>query len=89
METLEILNLLAQGEDSQNQFKKNVNNIASLAAEMIAFSNGQGGRIYIGVNDDGSVEGLTGEDIQRLNQMTGKSYYSHINYRVCIKSYSY
>ena len=78
METLEILDTLARGEDSQNQFKKNVTNIDSLAAEMIAFSNGQGGKIYIGVNDDGSVQGLTSNDIQRLNQMISNCASQHV-----------
>ncbi|HPQ38170.1 MAG TPA: putative DNA binding domain-containing protein, partial [Synergistaceae bacterium] len=37
--------------------------------ELIAFSNTQGGRIFIGVDDDGTVTGLAKEDVQRLNQM--------------------
>ncbi|MCF6335059.1 MAG: putative DNA binding domain-containing protein [Spirochaetales bacterium] len=36
---------------------------------MVAFSNGQGGTIFIGVEDDGTISGLSSEDIQRLNQM--------------------
>lgn len=78
MEIVEILKRLAQGEDSQNQFKKNINNIDSLAAEIIAFSNGQGGKIYLGINDDGSVEGLSSEDIQRLNQLISNCASQHV-----------
>lgn len=78
MEALEILQILAQGEDSQNQFKKNITNIDSLAAEIIAFSNGQGGRIYIGVDDDGSLSGLSSEDIQRLNQLLSNCVSQHV-----------
>lgn len=44
-------------------------NAESLAAEMVAFSNGNGGRILVGVDDDGSIMGLTKEDIHRLNQL--------------------
>lgn len=44
-------------------------NAESLAAEMVAFSNGSGGKILVGVDDDGSITGLTKEDIQRLNQL--------------------
>jgi ATP-dependent DNA helicase RecG len=69
METLELMKILAQGEDSQHQFKKNMTNAESLAAEMVAFSNGNGGKILVGVDDDGSITGLTKEDIQRLNQL--------------------
>jgi len=73
METIEILTILSQGEDSLNQFKKNITNADSLAAEIVAFSNGQGGRLLIGVDDDGTVTGLSKEDIQRLNQLVSNT----------------
>jgi ATP-dependent DNA helicase RecG len=73
METIEILTILSQGEDSLNQFKKNITNADSLAAEIIAFSNGQGGRLFLGVDDDGTVTGLSKEDIQRLNQLVSNT----------------
>jgi ATP-dependent DNA helicase RecG len=69
MEAVEIMTILAQGEDSEHQFKKNITNTESLAAEMVAFSNGNGGKILIGVADDGMIVGLTKADIHRLNQM--------------------
>lgn len=69
METVEIMQILEQGEDSKNQFKKNINNIDALAIELIAFSNTLGGKIFIGVDDDGSIIGLTTDDIRRINQL--------------------
>ena len=69
MEIKELLDLLARGEDSTRQFKKDIANADSLAAEMVAFSNGSGGKICIGVNDNGSIAGLSGEDIRRINQL--------------------
>ena len=69
METDELLAIIARDEDSRHQFKADVNNASSLAAEMVAFSNGTGGLMLIGVNDgDGSRSGLTREDIGRINQ---------------------
>jgi len=73
METVELLAILAHGEDSQHQFKKNITNADSLAAEMVAFSNGVGGRIFIGVNDDGTIAGLSSVDIRRLNQLVANT----------------
>ena len=67
METTELIDLLSRGEDSRQQFKTDMNNADALAAEIVAFSNTAGGRIFIGVNDDGSVRGLSGADIARLN----------------------
>jgi len=69
METVEILQVLAQGEDSKNQFKKDFTNADALAAELVAFSNTQGGKIFVGVDDDGEIVGLKTEDIQRINQL--------------------
>jgi predicted HTH transcriptional regulator len=56
------------GEDYHNQFKQNFSSIDNLAAEIAAFANCEGGKIYIGVNDDGQVTGLESTDIKRLNQ---------------------
>jgi ATP-dependent DNA helicase RecG len=69
MEAAELIELVNKGEDSKAQFKSNVNNETSLAREMVAFSNSGGGRILIGIDDDGSINGLTQEDIHRLNQL--------------------
>ncbi|PQQ41304.1 ATP-dependent DNA helicase RecG [Photorhabdus luminescens] len=70
METQELLAIIARDEDSRHQFKADVNNASSLGAEMVAFSNGTGGLILIGVNNgDGSRSGLTREDIGRINQI--------------------
>jgi len=49
---------IASGEDSTRQFKVDVRNGDSLASEMVAFANSDGGTIFIGVADDGSVPGL-------------------------------
>ena len=69
METVELLKILSQGEDSRNQFKKDINNGDSLAQELIAFSNTLGGRIFVGVDDNGTITGLETSDIQRINQL--------------------
>ncbi|MBV5304859.1 MAG: putative DNA binding domain-containing protein [Chlorobium sp.] len=82
METIELMNVLAQGEDSEHQFKENFNNAESLAAEMVAFSNGNGGKIVIGAADDGVIVGLTKADIHRLNQLI--SNVASINVRPAI-----
>ncbi|TSA30087.1 MAG: ATP-binding protein, partial [Verrucomicrobiaceae bacterium] len=64
-----IRNLIRQGEDSSRQFKEDVTNADSLAAEMVAMSNGTGGTILIGVGDDGALPGLSAADVRRINQL--------------------
>lgn len=69
MEAIELIELIGLGEDTRTQFKQNVTNPESVAADLVAFSNSKGGRIFIGVNDLGSVVGLSPADIRRINQL--------------------
>ncbi len=73
METAELLEIIARGEDGKHQFKANFTNVNSLAAELVALSNSGGGTIFVGVSDDGSFAGLTYEDIRRLNQLVSNA----------------
>ncbi len=69
MEESPKLRSIALGEDSTRQFKVDVKNAQSLASEMAAFANTDGGTIFIGVADDGSTPGLSFDDITRINQL--------------------
>ena len=69
MNETELLKILARGEDSRHQFKENISNVDSLAAELVAFANSGGGTLIVGANDAGEVVGLTAADIGRLNQL--------------------
>jgi len=68
MKLEELIDIVKRGEDSLHQFKEDVKNIDALATEMVAFSNTAGGKIIIGVRNDGVVSGLSAADIDRLNQ---------------------
>ncbi|KPC24092.1 ATP-dependent DNA helicase [Pseudomonas syringae pv. cilantro] len=73
METTELIDVISRGEDSRQQFKADMTNADALAAEIVAFSNTAGGRILIGVNDDGSVRGLSGADLARLKELVSNA----------------
>jgi ATP-dependent DNA helicase RecG len=64
-----LLKEIAAGEDSTRQFKREIRNAPSLAAEIAAFSNAAGGTIFIGVSDDGKVVGLETADVGPVNQL--------------------
>lgn len=64
-----LLAQIALGEDSARQFKADVRNGESLASEMAAFANSNGGTLFIGVADDGATAGLASEDVARINQL--------------------
>lgn len=73
MEAIELIELASRGEDSRTQFKVNVTNAESLAGEIVAFSNSRGGRILVGVSDQGEIVGLSPEDIRRINQIVSNA----------------
>jgi predicted HTH transcriptional regulator len=74
MTTAEFLQILARGEDSRHQFKRDFTNADSLAA----LANGSGGQILIGVVDEGQPVGLTQQDIARLKQLLSNAASQHV-----------
>ena len=78
MTLTELQAQIALGEDSRRQFKRDVTNVDSLAAEMAAFANSEGGTIFLGVADDGSLPGLSRSDVKRLNQLIGNAASQHV-----------
>lgn len=52
------LTLTNKGEDSFCEFKSARAHTDSLAKEIIAFSNTSGGKIYLGIEDNGEVTGI-------------------------------
>jgi len=69
MTEVELLEILARGEDSRHQYKRDLVNSDSVAAELAALANSGGGELFIGVADDGSISGLDAPAIRRLNQL--------------------
>ncbi len=78
MNKKDLLKAIANGEDSRHQFKREPGHPDSLAAEMVAFANTAGGNLFIGVTDDGQINGLSSEDIKRLNQLISNVSSQHI-----------
>jgi len=78
MDINECKKQVSLGEDSRRQFKTDVHNADSLAAEMAAFANSEGGEIFIGVADDGSLPGLSSKDVSRVNQLISNTASQHV-----------
>lgn len=63
----DVATLVATGEDSYTEFKSSATSNSDIAKELVAFLNGDGGRILIGVeDDDGSFTGMGDWDEERL-----------------------
>src|SRR5271169_1663856 len=60
----ELLEIINNGENSGVEFKRDVLQNYDLAKELVAFSNFRGGIVLLGVEDDGSISGLTRPDLE-------------------------
>ena len=56
-----LLNLIGEGEHQQQDFKYRVDDPRKLAKSVSAFANTDGGRLLIGVRDDGFIAGVRKE----------------------------
>ena len=54
--------LISQGEHQQQDFKYRVSDARKLAKSVSAFANTDGGRLLIGVRDDGNMSGVRSEE---------------------------
>ena len=60
----ELLEMIENGENSGVEFKQDVLQNHALAKELVAFSNFEGGMVLLGVDEDGSVTGLTRDRLE-------------------------
>ncbi|MEA1992314.1 MAG: ATP-binding protein [Thermodesulfobacteriota bacterium] len=64
MTKTELLELIKNGENSGVEFKRDTIDNRALAKELVAFANLRGGRVLLGVDDDGSVVGVTRDRLE-------------------------
>lgn len=57
-----IRKLISEGEHQQLDFKFGINDSRKIARTLVAFANTDGGRLLIGVKDNGSIAGVRSEE---------------------------
>ena len=62
---MNIKKLIFEGEGVTLDFKKTITSCEKIARTMVSFANNKGGRLLIGVADDGSIRGVKSEDEER------------------------
>jgi predicted HTH transcriptional regulator len=62
---MNIKKLIFEGEGVSLDFKKTISSCEKIARTMTAFANNRGGRLLIGVADDGTIKGVKSEDEER------------------------
>lgn len=64
MTKTDLLEIIKNGENSGVEFKRDSINGQSLVKELVSFANFQGGRVLLGVEDNGSIVGITRPKIE-------------------------
>lgn len=62
---MNVRNLISQGEGEQLDFKNRISSETKIAKTLAAFANKSGGRLLVGISDDGKVRGLRTEEEER------------------------
>jgi len=65
---------IQQGEHQQQDFKKTVSNATKIAKTICAFANGQGGRLLIGVDDEGEIQPVEVEEEMYMVHLAATEY---------------
>lgn len=60
----ELLEIIANGENSGVEFKRDDIRPEQLAKEIVALANFQGGRVILGVDDDGAISGVHRDNLE-------------------------
>ena len=66
MTKTELFEIIANGENSGVEFKRDSIDNRALAKELVAFANFEGGRLLLGVEEDGSISGITRERVEEF-----------------------
>jgi predicted HTH transcriptional regulator len=69
-----IRKLIAEGEHQQLDFKFGVNDSRKIARTLVAFANTDGGRLLIGVKDNGVIAGVRSEEEFYMIQAASEMY---------------
>lgn len=69
MTEAEILELIRSGESTTVEFKKSTNEITKDVYDTVcSFSNRDGGHIFLGIKDNGSITGIAPEALDQMKK---------------------
>lgn len=62
---MNIRKLIFEGESVTIDFKKTITSCEKIAKTLVAFANNKGGRLLVGVEDDGTISGVKSEEEEK------------------------
>ena len=69
-----LLRLIEQGEHQQQDFKYCISDSKKIARSLVAFANTDGGRLLIGVKDNGNIVGVRSEEEYYMVEAAARIY---------------
>ncbi len=62
---MKIRKLILEGEGVRQDFKKTITSCEKIAKTMVSFANNRGGRLLVGISDDGTISGVKSEEEEK------------------------
>src|ERR1700761_2012430 len=72
---MNIKKLILEGEGVTLDFKKTITSCEKIARTMVAYSNNKGGKLLIGIYDDGTIKGVKSEEEEKFMIMKAATEY--------------
>ena len=66
--------MIAEGEHQQQDFKTRIDDSRKIARTLVAFANADGGRLLIGVKDNGTVSGVRVDEELHMVEAAAEMY---------------
>ncbi len=73
---MNIKKMIFEGEGVILDFKKTITSCEKIAKTMVSFANNRGGKLLIGVADDGAIKGVKAEDEERYMILKAAQFYA-------------
>jgi len=74
MRNRELHNIILEGEHQKQDFKYAINDSKKIARSLAAFANTDGGRLLLGVKDNGSIVGVASDEEYYMIEAAAKMY---------------
>ncbi|MFT4779158.1 MAG: putative HTH transcriptional regulator [Flavobacteriales bacterium] len=69
-----VVEMIAEGEHQKQDFKMRIENARKIAKTLVAFANTDGGRLLIGVKDNGRISGVNEDEEFHMIQAAAEMY---------------
>ncbi len=75
LKAYQVKQMILEGEGVNLDFKKTITSCEKIAKTMVSFANNKGGKLFIGVYDDGSIKGLKSEEEEKYMIERAATFY--------------